>query len=353
MTIEEMKAKGLVLFECISGSRAYGLATKDSDTDIRGVFYLPKELFYGLTYIPQISNETNDVVYYELGRFIELLSKNNPNILELLATPEAYVLYKHPILEKVRLADFLSKLTKDTFAGYALSQMKKAKGLNKKVFQPMDRERKDLLDFCYVLEEKKTVALKNWLERRSKQQAQCGLAKVDHMKGLYALYYDEDRNKGYKGIVYSDMSNQVCLSSIPKNDPIEAYFLCKMDEYSSYCKQYKEYWDWIEKRNETRYQTTVQHGGGYDSKNMMHTMRLLLIARDIGKQGTLEVFTPYRAELLQIKAGHFTYEELLERVAALHEEIEQLYETSSLMEKPVLKKTEELLVEMRNELYSS
>lgn len=353
MTIEEMKAKGLVLFECISGSRAYGLATKDSDIDVRGVFYLPKEQFYGLTYIPQISNETNDIVYYELGRFIELLSKNNPNILELLATPEEFVLYKHPVLKKVRLEDFLSKLTKDAFAGYAMSQVKKAKGLNKKVFHPMDRERKDLLDFCYVLEGKKNVALKKWLEHRNKQQAQCGLAKVDHMKGLYALYYNEDGSKGYRGIVRLDESNQVCVSSIPQNEPMEAYFLCKMDEYSSYCKQYKEYWDWMEKRNGARYQTTVQHGGGYDSKNMMHTMRLLLIARDIFKQGTLEIFTPYRTELLQIKAGHYTYEQLLERVAALHEEIEQLYETSSLMEKPVLQKTEKLLVEMRNELYSS
>lgn len=351
MTIEEMKAKGLVLFECISGSRAHGLATQDSDTDIRGVFYLPKEQFYWLTYIPQISNETNDIVYYELGRFVELLSKNNPNILELLATPEEFVLYKHPVLEKIRLEDFLSKLTKDAFAGYALSQVKKAKGLNKKVFHPMDRERKELLDFCYVLDGEKTVTLKNWLTRNNKQQTQCGLAKVDHMKGLYALYWDADANKGYKGIVRLDASNQVCLSSIPKNEPMEAYLLCKMDEYSIYCKQYKEYWDWMEKRNETRYQTTVKHGGGYDSKNMMHTMRLLLIARDIVKHGTLQVFTPYRAELLKIKAGHYTYEELLQKVAVLHEEIEQLYAVSSLMEKPEIVKIEKLLVEMRSEIY--
>ncbi|MDH6601611.1 putative nucleotidyltransferase [Myroides gitamensis] len=147
MTIDEMKAQELVLFECISGSRAYGLATKDSDTDIRGVFYLPKEQFYGLNYIPQISNETNDIVYYELGRFIELLRKNNPNILELLATPEEFVLFKHPIFDKIRLEDFLSKLTKEAFAGYAMSQVKKAKGLNKKVFHPMDKQRKELLDF--------------------------------------------------------------------------------------------------------------------------------------------------------------------------------------------------------------
>ena len=83
MTIEELRAKGLIILECISGSKAYGLDTVNSDTDIKGVFLLPKKGFYGLDYIPQISNETNDIVFYELGRFMELLSVNNkkPSLL--------------------------------------------------------------------------------------------------------------------------------------------------------------------------------------------------------------------------------------------------------------------------------
>lgn len=75
MTIQDIKAKNLILFEAISGSRSFGLATENSDTDIRGVYYLPKEDFFGLNYIPQISNETNDITYYEIGRFVELLQK--------------------------------------------------------------------------------------------------------------------------------------------------------------------------------------------------------------------------------------------------------------------------------------
>ena len=94
MTIKDLKEKGLIIYECISGSRAYGLALPTSDTDIRGVFILPKEQYYGLNYIPQVADETNDTVYYELGRYIELLGKSNPNILELLATPKA-VSYTH------------------------------------------------------------------------------------------------------------------------------------------------------------------------------------------------------------------------------------------------------------------
>ena len=77
LTIEDLHTQNLLLLEAVSGSRAYGLATPESDTDIKGVFYLPKSMFYGMEYIPQISNETNDIVYYELGRFIELLLQSN------------------------------------------------------------------------------------------------------------------------------------------------------------------------------------------------------------------------------------------------------------------------------------
>ena len=71
MTIEALKKSGSIIFECITGSRAYGLDTPNSDTDIRGVFILPKEDFYSLNYVGQVNNETNDVVYYELRKFIE------------------------------------------------------------------------------------------------------------------------------------------------------------------------------------------------------------------------------------------------------------------------------------------
>jgi predicted nucleotidyltransferase len=132
MTIKELKDKNLLLFECISGSKAYGLATDKSDTDIKGIYFMPRESFYGFNYIPQISNESNDEVYYEIGRFIELLAKNNPNLIEILASPEDCILYKHPIMDKLHIDLVLSKLCKDTFGGYALTQIRKAKGLKRR-----------------------------------------------------------------------------------------------------------------------------------------------------------------------------------------------------------------------------
>lgn len=351
MTIQDLKSQNLILFEVISGSKSFGLNTPTSDTDIKGVYYLPKEQFYGLHYIPQISNETNDEVYYELGRFVELLLKNNPNILEILASPDDCILYKHPLLERLKLEDFLSKLCKDSFAGYAMTQIKKARGLKKKIVNPMELEKKSLLDFCYVLQGYDSVSLSLWLHGQGLVQERCGLINMPNSKGMYALFYDKSATLGYRGIIKNELSNEVSLSSIPKGEKEIGYLSCNQDGYSKYCKEYKEYWEWMEKRNEERYQTNQEHGKNYDSKNMMHTIRLLQTAEQIFSKGTLNIRVSNREELLAIKAGAMEYDDLLKMADDLIASIEKHYETSTLPESPDVEKAVGILVGIREELY--
>lgn len=351
LDIQDIKSKNLLLFEAISGSRSFGLATENSDTDIRGVYYLPKEEFYGLNYIPQVSNETNDITYYEIGRFVELLQKNNPNILEILASPEDCILYKHPLIDLLKPENFLSKLCKDTFAGYAISQIKKAKGLNKKILNPVEKERKSILDFCYILQDHGSVSLKKWVSENRKVQEKCGLVNVDNTKGIFALFYDEAGVLGYKGIIQNEDANQVSVSSIPKEEKSVAYLFCNLDAYSTYCKDYKEYWKWVSERNEDRYNVNQQHGQNYDSKNMMHTIRLLQSCEYIFKTGSLQIQVDNRDELLEIKAGNWSYEAVMQKAKDLIQSIEHYHSVSTLPDYPDLKKTEKTLVEIRENLY--
>lgn len=352
MTIEDLKSQNLILFEAISGSKSFGLDTPASDTDIKGVFYLPKEKFYGLEYIPQVANATNDEVYYEIGRFVELLLKNNPNILEILATPADCILYKHPLMERLKIEDFLSKLCKDTFAGYAVTQIKKARGLNKKIVNPMAKEKKSLLDFCYILQGYATVPLLHWLENRDYHQERCGLINLPNSRDMFALFYDTEGTLGYRGIIQKENSNEVSLSSIPKGEEPVAYLSCNQDGYSKYCKEYTEYWDWIDKRNEDRYQTNQQHGKNYDSKNMMHTIRLLQTAEQILSTGKLDIRVPNRAELLAIKTGEREYEELLDKADGLIASIEDKLKVSTLPGYPDEAKALKVLIDIREALYS-
>lgn len=351
MTIQELKDKNLLLLECISGSKAYGLDTADSDTDIKGVYYLPKECFYGLNYIAQINNESNDEVYYELGRFVELLSKNNPNILELLATPDECILFKHPIMEALSMDMFLSKQCKDTFAGYAHSQIKKARGYKKKVVNPVEKERKSLLDFCFVLEGYTSVTLKEWLSKNHYQQFRCGLTAITHTKEMYALFYDPSGEKLYRGITSGENANEVSLSSIPKGEQPVAYLFCNIESYSAYCKEYREYWEWVEKRNEHRYSGNQKHGKDYDAKNMMHTIRLLQVAEEIFRDGKLNVRRSNREQLLNIKSGHWEYDELLLKADKIMGNIETYYAKSALQKEVNMEYVASILIGMRNELY--
>lgn len=346
--IVELKASGNIIFECISGSRAYGLATATSDTDIRGVFILPKEQFYSLEYVGQINNETNDIVYYELRKFIELLSKNNPNILELLNVSDDCILKKDPIFDQIKMEYFLSKLCKNTFANYAYTQIKKARGLNKKIVNPVDEKRKSVLDFCYIRTKSKSLLLIDFIKTNNLDIKNCGLVKIPHMKDCYNLFYGEE--KGYQGIAREN-ANEVCLSSVSKEEESMALLYFNVDGYSSYCKKYKEYWIWVEKRNEERYKNNVAHGKNYDTKNMMHTFRLLHMAKEIAKEGTVNVRRKDREFLLQIKNGDFEYDELVNRAEELKESLNALYVQSNLIDKPDLDQVNELLMNIRNEYY--
>jgi len=352
MKIEELKQRKMLLLECISGSRAYGLHTPTSDTDLKGVYILPKTNFYGLKYIEQVNNETNDEVYYELKRFVELLALNNPNILELLYTPQDSILYKHPILNRLEPELFLSKLCKQTFAGYAISQIKKAKGLNKKIVNPVDIKRKSVLDFCYIIKHQGSVELKTWLDKNSFIQEECGLVKIDHMRDVYAVYHNNQMSGKYlKGICSGDDANDVLLSSVDKGIEPLAIMSFNKDGYSKYCLDYKSYWEWVEKRNDVRYENTVEHGKNYDAKNMMHTFRLLNMAEEIAKEHRVNVRRPEREFLLNIRSGAFDYQELVDMANNKIQHIDELYEKSDLPEQPDMMKIEVLLVEMREHLY--
>ena len=351
LTIDWIKNNGLLIFEVITGSRCYGLDTATSDTDIKGVFVLPKDMFYGLEYTGQVNNETNDIVYYELKKFIELLSKNNPNILEMLNVPPQCVLYKHPIMDMIKEEIFLSKLCERTFANYAFTQIKKAYSLEKKIVNPLDEKRKSVLDFCYVHTNKDAIALKLFLEENNMLQTELGLSSITHLKDCYNLYYSTKQN--YAGIAKKDNANDVNLSSISKEEtPIGILYFNK-DGYSTYCKKYKDYWDWVTKRNNERFKSTMSHGKNYDSKNMMHVFRLLFMAKEIAIEGKINVLRNDRAFLLTIKEGKFEHDDLVKQAEKIKEGLPLLYEKSDLMDEPNIVEVDALLIKMRNAYYEN
>ena len=115
-----------VIYKCVVGSRAYGLDSDASDVDRRGVYLPPADRHWSLFGVPeQLENKRTDEVYWELGKFLTLGLKANPNALECLYTP--LVEHATPLAEELRAmrGAFLSKLVYGTYNGYVMSQFKK------------------------------------------------------------------------------------------------------------------------------------------------------------------------------------------------------------------------------------
>lgn len=119
------------------------------------------------------------------------------------------------------------------------------------------------------------------------------------------------------------------------------------DAFKAHCKAHREYWQWVAERNEERYATNAAHGRGYDSKNLMHTIRLLEMAGEIAREGTLRIRRPNRDFLLQIRSGRFPYDELVARAEALHESLPGAFATSSLPDTPDRAAINRILIEIR------
>jgi hypothetical protein len=391
ITYEFLVENGLILFETIVGSQAYGTQTPTSDEDHKFVYILPMDNILGVGYVEQL-NVTKDITGWEIKRFLELMGSNNPTVLELLNSPEDCIVYKHPLFDLIleHKEDFITKICKDSFGGYARQQIKKAKGLNKKQNWEKDKVvRKDLLDFCYVIVDEKSIPWNIWNAGRYSDKF-IGAVNVPNARDVYALYYDKtahmlhstdiDENTretykkvlkeagkpmglGYKGLVKVGqetedgkinygVSNQLRLSSIPKDEKSICTIIYNKDGYSEHCKDYREYQEWLEKRNETRYVETQEHGQKIDGKNMMHCMRLIRMATEIGEGKGIIVRRPDAQELLSIRRGEVDLDSLIGIADEAIENMDKIFENSNLPNNVNRDLIDGLLIKIRKEFYN-
>ena len=385
ITHEYLEQNGLILFECIIGSQAYGTQTPASDVDKKFVYILPQDYILGTGYVEQL-NVNKDYTGWELKRFLELMGSSNPTVLELLNTPEDCIITKHPLFQYVldHKADFITKGCRNSFAGYAVQQIQKARGLNKKQNWEKDKmTRKDVLDFVYVIEGQKSMPWKVW-NGGTYDEKFCGVVNVPNARDLYAVYFDRDANNcfnekipehmreaaktwrkdeghsmgfGYKGLVKTGEglnvaeSNQLRLSSIPKGETPICNIIYNKDGYSTHCKDYKEYEEWLANRNEQRYVDTQEHGQKIDGKNMMHCMRLIRMSKEIGRGEGIIVRRPDAKELLAIRRGEVDLDSLIDTAELEIKEMDKIFEDSDLPKgiDPELVNT--LLIKIRREFY--
>jgi predicted nucleotidyltransferase len=386
--IESKSPGSIPLYLVIRGSHAYGTNLPTSDTDYSGVFVQNLDSILGMSYVEQINDDKNDIVIYELRRFLELLAKNNPTVLELLNTPDDCVVYKHPIFDKIleNKDNLLTKICANSFGGYAKEQISKAKGQNKKQNWEKDKvTRKDVLDFCYVIEGEKSIPWKVWNEDFQYDEKFIGIVNVSNARDIYAVYFDEiahmcfsesvpenvrESSKyirtennlplgfGYKGLVKTGEgvnvaeSNQLRLSSIPKGETPICIITYNKDGYTQHCNDYKSYETWLSQRNEQRWVDVESHGQKIDGKNMMHCRRLMDMAREIAEGKGIIVRRPNAQELIDIRQGKVDLQTLIDHVESEIKEIDLLYKNSTLPDRVDMNLVEQILIDIRKQIYN-
>lgn len=117
---------GKIILSAIVGSHAYGLADKDSDEDILGIYVAPTIDILALKKPTESVVDTDpDYAYHEVEKFIRLAMRCNPTILELLFLDKYLVKTREgEMIKEIRQA-FLSKITYKSYGGYAISQARK------------------------------------------------------------------------------------------------------------------------------------------------------------------------------------------------------------------------------------
>lgn len=372
-----------IIFKAIVGSQSFGTQTPESDIDYAGVYMATQDELYGLNKYVDKFIVNKDKYYYELKRFMELLQVGNPSCLELLYTPNDCIVHTTPQFDLIKQHrdKFLTKVCKNTFAGYAKTQIEKARGLDKKMNWEMDRvAKKDVLDFVYVLEEGKAILWKDWNKTKGYDEKFCGIISIPHTKDNYSVYFDgisyscfsenlsesirevnksnqratgNDMGLGYKGLVKvggsenHGVSNQLRLSSIPKGEEQICIISYNKDTYSKHCKDYASYQTWLTNRNEQRYVDNITHDQKIDGKNLLHVTRLLDVAIEIAKEGKLSVRRPNTDYLLKIKRGEVPLDAIITNAEERILGLDEIYANSNLPDNCDSEFVNKLLLEIR------
>jgi hypothetical protein len=95
-----------------------------------------------------------------------------------------------------------------------------------------------------------------------------------------------------------------------------------LDGFKKHCNDHKNYWEWVKTRNKLRYDDNLTGETGYDKKNMLHVLRLLLTLKDIVTKNKVIIYRPEREYLISIRKGKVPFSEILEISDKLFEEIQ-------------------------------
>lgn len=334
--------KNNTIFLTVVGSQSYGLNTKDSDTDYKGLCIPPKEYFISfLNKFEQaeFKKPNPDCCIFNLVKWMKLAVDNNPSVIEILWTESEFNIITSKYWDKIiqHRDKVLSSNIRWRFGCYAFSQLKKLnrhyRYLKNPPTAPPDRKSfglpeeyklpKDQLDAALSLIQKKLDCWNfniNGLDDSERIELKNTITEVMVDIVGSSLYYQKENLWREAAISLGFESNFIEL-------------IQKEKEYKQKKDDWKAYQEWKKNRNNKR--AEVELKVGYDAKDACCLIRLIRMAKEILTTGQVIVKRVNdREELLAIKQGAWTYEQVVEYAEKANNELDELYKTTKLPKEP-------------------
>lgn len=298
------------VLEATVGSRAWGLAHEQSDTDGRGAFALPFSWTGGLREPPsELISADGSSTYWEVRKLVDQALRADPNTFELLFVPSVRALDEVGQWVLDARDAFVSKLLFGSFGRYALSQLNK-------------------LSASQRLAEHRDVVL-GWLTEEpapSLEEVGRRLAAVSPRTARAPSEADaQHQARLYLKQLYRSLWDQGLL---PSND------FAGLTQYA---------------REGGRRPPDAR---SLRPKNAYNLLRLIELARGWLATGVpvFEASGEFRERLLAIKRGERSLDEVLREAEAMSPSLEAARDASTLPEQPDFARADALLRRISSEL---
>ncbi len=284
-----------LLYAVIVGSHSYGLDTPESDVDARFIYAANTEHYIGFgNKNDSLPIDGNDFFGYELIKYTKLVCESNPTVMEILFMDEENTLYEHSQFKwlTANRKHFLSKQCYNPYIKYAEGQVYKAQSLTRET--------------VLKLEEYENELLANGVDLKNLALPQ----------------------------LFRNMKSAVSNKSI--GEVVDALVKLKKDKIP--------YSDLGEKRRKLLKEI------GWDSKNLMHAIRLARTCRDIYANKELKVKRSDRDYLLAIRNGKYSPQDVEQELALIKREISEIEANCGLPDKVDRGAVENLCVHILKEV---
>lgn len=290
-----------------AGSHSYGTNIEGSDEDFKGVAIAP--LLYYLGPFKKFEQSEKyksrgadkDETIFNVQKFIALAANANPNVVECLFVHPDDILYCDDFGRKlIESRDlFITKKIRHTLSGYAFSQIQRIKTHRSWLLNPPSHK---------------------------PTREEFGLSTVAKITPSEMGAYEHVLSKG---------------EILPENIMV---ILNLEKKYAQAKRHWDQYENWKATRNKER--APLEAAYGYDCKHAYHVVRLARMGLEILNGEGMKTRRPDAEELIAIRQGAWTYDQLIEWFEEQEKKVEIAYQNSKLPFGPDHTKLDKLCMDL-------